>query len=95
MKIEMLTTKCGPNPSENWVEGQKRNVCDDEGNYWIKQGVAKSLETSVIKPSEKAVVTSSEKAVIKPPEVANVTPTFNTVQKSAKAATWGTQEVKK
>lgn len=108
MKIKMLTTKCGPISTENWAEGQKRNVCDEEGEYWIKMGVAVLIEKSVVKPAEKAVIIAPERAVVKPAETAKVTPSIepakppvkapvaseNTVA-SAKAQTWGTPEVKK
>lgn len=110
MKIKMLTTKCGPVSSENWVEGQKRNVCDEEGEYWIKQGIAVLIEKSVVAPAEKAVISAPERAVVKPTETAKVivapevvkapvTPLAVPAGKSnsvasAKAATWGTPEAK-
>jgi hypothetical protein len=106
MKIKMLTTKCGPISSENWVEGQKRTVCDDEGEYWIKQGIAVLIEKSVVKPAEKAVISVPERAVVKPTETAKGAVPLEAVKApvaalvkpvtvaSAKAATWGTPEVK-
>jgi len=110
MKIKMLTTKCGPVSSENWVEGQKRTVCDEEGEYWIKMGVATLIEKSVVAPAEKAVITAPERAVIKPTETAKAAVAPEVVKApvappavpagksqsvaSAKATTWGTPEVK-
>lgn len=110
MKIKMLTTKCGPISSENWNEGQKRNVCDEEGEYWIKQGIAVLIEKSVVEPAEVAIITAPERAVIKPTETAKVAVAPEPVKApvappavpagksnsvaSAKAATWGTPEVK-
>jgi len=70
MKIKMLTTKCGPVTSENWKEGQVRTVCDEEGEYWIKMGVATFIEASVVAPPEVAIVKAPEKAVVTPPETA-------------------------
>lgn len=110
MKIKMLTTKCGPVSSENWVEGQKRNVCDEEGDYWIKMGIATLIEKSIVSPAEKAVITAPERAVVKPTETAKAMAPSEPVKApvappavpagksasvaSAKAATWGTPEVK-
>ena len=108
MKIKMLTTKSGPIANENWHEGQIRTVCDDEGEYWIKLGVASIIEKSVVAPVEKATIAPTQKAVVAPSEVSEkgkakgdaskqpVTPpalSSNTVP-SAKAQTWGTPEVK-
>lgn len=68
MKIKMLTTKCGPNPEENWKEGQVRNVCVDEARYWHEMGVCTLLEP--YPAPEKAVVAPAQKAVVMPPETA-------------------------
>lgn len=79
MKIKMLTTKCGPNSSENWAEGQKRDVSVEEAQYWHKLGICDLLEPfpsevqkAVVAPVEVAVVSAPEKAVIKPTETAKV-----------------------
>lgn len=119
MKIKMLTTKSGPIANENWHEGQIRTVCDDEGEYWIKFGVASIIEKSVIAPVEKATIAPTQKAVVAPSEVSEkgkakgdapnppvapparsgnaigATPASSSAAvSSAKAQTWGTQEVK-
>lgn len=108
MKIKMLTTNCGPDPTRNWNEGQVREVCEEEGTYWIKLNVAIPYGTAVVKPPEKAVTSPAEKAVVAPQEKAGkgvVTPSAakapeappaspDNVNSSAKAATWGTPEVK-
>ena len=80
MKIKMLTTKCGPVSSENWNEGQVRNVCVEEARYRIEvEHTAKALEPyptdvekTVVAPAEKATITAPERAVIKPTETAKV-----------------------
>jgi hypothetical protein len=108
MKIKMLTIKCGPETSENWDEGQVREVCDEEGAYWKKFRVAEDYpkamvtvpEKAVTGPAEKAVVAPQEKAAkgvvappaVKAPEAPPASP--SNVNSSAKAATWGTPEVK-
>lgn len=117
MKIKMLTTKCGPVSSENWAEGQKRNVCVDEARYWEKLGVCvvlepypSDVEKAVVAPAEKADISAPERAVIKSTETAKVMISPEPVKApvappaipasksasvaSAKAATWGTPEVK-
>lgn len=80
MKIKMLTTKCGPISSENWAEGQVRNVCVEEARYRIEvEHTAKALEPypsdaekAVVAPAEKAVITAPERAVVRPTELAKV-----------------------
>lgn len=108
MKIKMLTTKSGPIADENWYEGQMRTVCDDEGEYWVKLGVASIIEKSIIGPIEKATIAPTQKAVVAPPEVSEKGKTKGDAPKqpvappasssaavsSAKAQTWGTPEVK-
>ena len=93
MKIKMLTTKCGPVATENWHEGQVREVSDAEAKLQVKLGHAIALgsyEKATIKPSEKAVVIPVETAIVVPPEVAVVPepvvePTINL------APEWGTK----
>lgn len=79
MKIKMLTTKCGPVSSENWAEGQTRDVCVEEARYWHERGICELLEPfpsgvekAVIAPAEKATISAPERAVIKPTETARV-----------------------
>lgn len=100
MKIKMLTTKCGPISSENWVEGQKRNVSVEEARYWEKIGVCSVLEpypapeTAVVKPVEKAVVKPAETATAHKTATQVSTPATTTGVASTKPAAWGTPEVK-
>jgi hypothetical protein len=108
MKIKMLTTSAGPDINSNWCEGDVREVCVDEARHWYKHGVCKLIEPFP-EDAEKMLGIVTEKAVVKPPETAVAPPamvnkgkvmppaevaaTGNTVT-SAKAATWGTPEVK-
>jgi hypothetical protein len=49
MKIKMLTTSAGPDPTLNWSEGQKRTVDDEEAQALVDAGVAVSLELIIAK----------------------------------------------
>lgn len=105
MKIKMKTTSCTPDPKLNFVKNQEREVTPEEARYWHNLGICDLLEPY---PSgaEKAVISAPERAVVKPTETAKVAvshepakppvaaPVKPTGVASAKAATWGTPEVK-
>jgi len=99
MKIKMNTISAGPNPSLNWHEGEEREVCPEEAEHWIKQGVAKSCETAIMQPSEKVVTGPKEKAVVQPTETTVKAPApspakSGNTQTSNSAPTWSTPGVK-
>lgn len=73
MKIKMLTISASPDPKLNWHEGEIREVCKEEGEYWVMKGIALDIEQAIVKPSEKAVIVSTQKAVVAPPETAGDT----------------------
>lgn len=107
MKIKMNTISAGPDPTLNWHEGQIREVCPDERNYWVEKGIAVDHEKAVAPASEKAVAKAPERAVAAPAETAKVSASDESVKapvkapassgnvnSSAKASTWGTPGVK-
>lgn len=71
MKIKMLTTKCGPDPTENWLTGDERDVSVEEARYWHAANVCTPLEPypadaqkAVVSPPQKAVAASHETAKV-------------------------------
>jgi len=74
MRIRMNTTKCGPVTTENWNEGEIKNVSVEEARAYVTSHLATVLEpfpeTAMLRPPETAVVTSPQKAVSGPPEIA-------------------------
>lgn len=107
MKIKMLKTRSGPDSENNFNEGQKREVCEEEARYWKNLGYCELLEPYPSE-SQKAVVAPPEKAVVKPTETAQIKVSPEPVKApvkppaasgnavaSAKAVTWGSPEVKK
>lgn len=105
MKIKMKTTSCGPDPTFNFNKGQVRDVTVEEARYWHSAGVCELIDLYPA-DAEKAVLKAPEKAVVKPAETAKAVvtpeptklpvaqPASSTTVASAKAATWGTPEVK-
>lgn len=107
MKIKMNTISAGPDPTLNWHEGQIREVCLEEGQYWIEKGIAVDHEKAIINTPEKAVVKAPERAVTVPAETAKVNAgvepakapakapaSSGNINTSAKASTWGTPGAK-
>jgi hypothetical protein len=69
MKIKMLTTASGSDPTYNFSEGEIRDVSPEEARYWHEAKVCTLLEPYP-GDAEKPTLKPSEKAVVKTPETA-------------------------
>ena len=73
MRIRMNTTKCGPVVTDNWNEGEIRDVSVEEARAYVTSHLATALEpfeVAVVRPPEVAVITPPQKAVSSSAEIA-------------------------